>query len=244
MRGVNEGDRTPPSDALGRLPPFDRARLGGDPVEAAQSLVGAVLLREATSPGSELRAGRIVEVEAYVGTEDRASHARFGPTDRNRIMWSGPGAAYVYLVYGMYDCLNVVVGAPGVPAAVLVRAVEPMAGIETMRTARLAHAARSRRAWSPDRLRAEASRLAGLDPPRLASGPGAVAAAFSIDRSATGLDLCAPDAPLRLADAGHEPPEVVATDRIGIGYAAEPWKSKPWRFLDPTSRAVSGRRRR
>jgi DNA-3-methyladenine glycosylase len=185
------------------------------------------------------RVGRIVEVEAYVGTADEASHARFGPTDRNRVMWGGPGIAYVYLVYGMYDCLNVVVGSEGSPAAVLIRALEPLDGIDAMRSARLAHARTRRPGWGAERLRAEAARLDGLDPPRLASGPGAVAAAFSIDRSDTGADLCAPDGALRLA-VGNPPVSVAASGRIGIAYAGQPWRSVPWRFVDPASRALSG----
>jgi DNA-3-methyladenine glycosylase len=191
---------------------------------------------------SARRIGRIVETEAYIGTTDQASHARFGRTDRNRVMWGEPGRAYVYLVYGMYDCLNVVVGRSGSPAAVLVRAVEPLEGQESMRAARLAHARARRRGWGIERLSAEAVRLDGLDPRRLASGPGAVAAAFSIDRSDTGLDLCAPDAPLRLAagEAIHPSDAIVATPRIGIGYASEPWRSMPWRFVLDGSNAVSG----
>ncbi|HEU4671513.1 MAG TPA: DNA-3-methyladenine glycosylase [Candidatus Limnocylindrales bacterium] len=214
--------------------PFDRSLLAGDPVGAARALVGAILIREPD------RAGRIVEVEAYVGTSDEASHARFGPTDRNRVMWGGPGVAYVYLVYGMYDCLNVVVEPANRPAAVLVRAVEPLAGIDAMRTARLAHARARRRAWGDERLRAEAARLDGLDPPRVASGPGAVAAAFSIDRADTGTDLCVAGTRLRLA-TGDSPSQVAESPRIGIAYAGEPWLSKPWRFFDPASPAVSGR---
>ncbi|HEY3522544.1 MAG TPA: DNA-3-methyladenine glycosylase [Candidatus Limnocylindrales bacterium] len=213
--------------------PFDRALLAGDPIVAARSLLGAILIREPD------RAGRIVEVEAYVGAEDEACHARFGRTDRNRVMWGGPGIAYVYLVYGMYDCLNVVVEPVNRPAAVLVRAVEPLVGIDAMRTARLAHARARRRAWGEERLRAEAARLDGLDPPRVASGPGAVAAAFSIDRSDTGLDLCDAGAPLRLA-AGTAPTAIGVSPRIGIGYAHEPWLSMPWRLFDPASVAVSG----
>ncbi len=214
--------------------PFDRSRLAGDPIQAARSLLGAILVREPD------RAGRIVEVEAYVGVEDEACHARFGRTERNRVLWDGPGIAYVYLVYGMYDCLNVVVEPANRPAAVLVRAVEPLAGIDAMRAARLAHARARRRAWGDDRLRAEAARLDGLDPPRLASGPGAVAAAFSIDRTDTGRDLCDPGGPVRLA-AGDPPASIGVSPRIGIAYAGEPWRSKPWRFFDPSSPAVSGR---
>jgi DNA-3-methyladenine glycosylase len=218
---------------VSRAQPFDRALLAGDPLDAARCLVGAVLVREPD------RAGRIVEVEAYVGTGDEASHARFGPTDRNRVMWGGPGIAYVYLVYGMYDCLNVVVGPEGSPAAVLVRAVEPLAGIDAMRAARLAHARARRPGWGEERLRAEASRLDGLDPPRIASGPGAVAAAFSIDRSDTGVDLCAADGSLRLTAVDRPPASLVSSARIGIAYAREPWRSIDWRFVDPASPALS-----
>jgi DNA-3-methyladenine glycosylase len=231
-------DRRPTEPPLPTLTSFDRACLAGDPLDAARALVGAYLVREA---GDDVRVGRIVEVEAYVGTGDAASHARFGPTDRNRVMWGEPGRAYVYLVYGMYDCLNVVVAPAGQPAAVLVRAVEPIAGIEPMRAARLAHAGARRHAWTDTRREAEAIRLGGLDPPRVTSGPGAVAAAFSIGRTDTGTDLCAPDGSLRLAVSPADfPTEVVATPRVGIAYAAEPWRSIAWRFVDPMSASLSG----
>jgi DNA-3-methyladenine glycosylase len=197
------------------------------------------------SAPSGTRIGRVVEVEAYVGTGDLASHARFGPTHRNRVMWGEPGRAYVYLVYGMYDCLNVVVAPAGQPAAVLVRAVEPVTGVAAMRAARLAHATRRRRRWSADRLAAEATRIAGLETARLASGPGAVSACFSIDRDDTASDLCSATDSLRLAsDPRAEAPTIEATARIGIDYADEPWRSVPWRFVDPASPALSGPSRR
>jgi DNA-3-methyladenine glycosylase len=187
------------------------------------------------------RVGRIVEVEAYVGQEDAACHARFGRTARNAVMWGEPGVAYVYLVYGMYDCLNVVVAPPGRPAAVLVRAVEAIEGIDAMRAGRLAHAVARRRSWTPDRLRDEAVRLARFDASRIASGPGAVSAAFTITRSDNGTDLCLASSPLRLvADPRTAPTTVTATPRIGIDYAAEPWRSIAWRFVDPSSPALSG----
>jgi len=189
--------------------------------------------------------GRIVELEAYIGEDDRASHARFGPTDRNRVMWGRPGTAYVYLVYGMYDCLNVVTEPEGRPAALLVRAVEPITGIEAMRMGRM-NAVRGRRRATPEALEAERDRVERLPAARIARGPGLVAAAFSIDRSHTGLDLLDPSSPLRLepAVAGDRPPQPVWTARIGVDYAGPPWTDRPWRLVDASSPAVSGPRAR
>jgi DNA-3-methyladenine glycosylase len=186
--------------------------------------------------GAEARVGRIVEVEAYIGEEDRASHARFGRTARNAVMYGPPGIAYVYLVYGMYECLNVVTEPEGPAAAVLIRAVEPVAGEAAMRAARMRHA--QRRARTPEAAEGAAARVLRLPTARLARGPGLVAAAFDITRADTGTDLLDPASPLRLV-AGPAPAEVVATPRIGIAYAPEPWRSLPWRFVDPASSAVS-----
>jgi DNA-3-methyladenine glycosylase len=179
--------------------------------------------------------GRIVEVEAYIGEEDLASHARFGRTARNAVMYGPPGIAYVYLVYGMYDCLNVVTEPEGRPAAVLIRAVEPVEGVAAIREARIA---RTRRRGPP-----ETVRLEGLPAARLAAGPGLVAAAFDISRADTGTDLLDGASGLRI-EAGPPPREIAATPRVGIGYAAEPWRSKPWRLIDVASPAVSGPRPR
>lgn len=182
-----------------------------------------------------------MEVEAYVGTDDLASHARFGRTTRNAVMFGPPGVAYVYLVYGMYDCLNVVTEPEGTAAAVLVRAVEPLAGLAAMRAARLRHARARRRAAEPASLRVQ---LDSVPDHRLASGPGVLAAAFDIRREQTGLDLCDPASPIRL-EHGDRPPPVVATGpRVGIAYAPEPWRSRPWRYVDPASPSVSGPRSR
>jgi DNA-3-methyladenine glycosylase len=185
------------------------------------------------------RTGRIVEVEAYIGEDDLASHARFGRTGRNAVMYGPAGIAYVYLVYGMYDCLNVVTEPEGRPAAVLIRAVEPVEGAAAMRQARLARA--RRRGPPPGDPELRLRRLEDLPEARLASGPGLVAVAFDISRAHTGMDLLDPTAALRI-ETGRPPAEVAATPRVGIGYAAEPWRSRPWRFLDPTSPAVSGSR--
>jgi DNA-3-methyladenine glycosylase len=193
------------------------------------------------------RIGRIVEVEAYIGEDDHASHARFGRTGRNAVMYGPPGIAYVYLVYGMYDCLNIVTDAAGQPAAVLVRAVEPIEGMAAMRESRVAWRAARRKsaAADADSLDAERARLATAPDAVLARGPGLVAAAFGIDRTMTGLDLLDSESPLRLEQpaAGQRAPEVVATPRIGISYAGAPWTDVAWRFVDPASASVSGPRR-
>lgn len=168
-----------------------------------------------------------MEVEAYVGSEDLASHARMGPTERNRPMFGPAGIAYVYLVYGMYHCLNVVTEEVRVAAAVLVRAVEPVAGTNAMRAARdefLAQRGRGPARHIPDA--------------RLAAGPGLVAVAFDITRADTGVDLCDPAAPLHL-ERGEAPDLVLAGPRVGIEYAPEPWRTHPWRLAAAGSPALS-----
>ena len=184
---------------------------------------------------------RIVEVEAYIGEEDLASHARFGRTARNAVMFGPPGIAYVYLVYGMHECLNVVTEPEGRAAAVLIRAVEPVAGEAAMRAARIERA--TRRLSDAAESERVAARLRALPAARLGAGPGLVTAAFDITRAETGADLLDPAASLRI-EAGTPPTRIEATSRIGIGYAAEPWRSRPWRLIDPDGAAISGARAR
>ena len=150
-----------------------------------------------------------------------------GPTAPNAVMYGPPGIAYVYLVYGMHHCLNVVTEPEPRPAAVLVRAVEPVEGLGAMREAR------EQTARGP---------VHAVDA-RLAAGPGLVAAAFDIDRTCTGVDLCDPTSRLRLeARSDDEPaPRIVATPRVGIAYAGEPWVSVPWRFVADGSPSLSRR---
>jgi len=176
-----------------------------------------------------------VEVEAYIGSDDRASHARFGRTARNRPMFGPPGHAYVYLVYGMYDCLNIVTEPVDHPAAVLVRAVEPLEGLDLMRNSRSAlHTTR--------RKTASRAALGSLPDHRLASGPGLVAAAFGIDVTWTGTDLCDEGSALRLEQPpeGEPAPAVRATPRIGIAYAGAPWTDHEWRFVIEGHPSASG----
>jgi DNA-3-methyladenine glycosylase len=153
-------------------------------------------------------------------------------------MFGPPGHAYVYLVYGMYDCLNIVTEPAGSPAAVLVRAVEPLEGLDLMRQSRQAlHAAR--RKTAPP---APAGAVRALADHRLASGPGLVAAAFGIDVTWTGTDLCDAGSPLRLEErlADESAPSIRATPRIGIAYAGAPWTDHAWRFVIAGHPSASG----
>jgi DNA-3-methyladenine glycosylase len=180
------------------------------------------------------RVGRIVETEAYGGPEDLASHARFGPTARNAVMAGPPGHAYVYLVYGMYDCLNVVTDLDGRPSAVLIRAIEPMEGLDVMRADRVALERRRRRSGDAEADRAARDRIARIPDRHLGRGPGLVGACLGLDRSWTGKDLCDPRSPLRLEIATADPAEgpqqrIVIGPRVGVAYAAD-WADRPWRF--------------
>jgi len=182
---------------------------------------------------------RIVEVEAYIGEDDRASHARFGRTARNAVMYGPAGIAYVYLVYGMHDCLNIVSDAVRRPAALLVRAVEPLEGLDAMRAARAERTVLRRRTarTAPDADRealiaAAADRLRAVPDARLASGPALVAAAFDLDRSLTGTDLFDPASPVRVEPrrAADPTPRIIASPRVGIGYAGPVAMGRPWRL--------------
>lgn len=190
------------------------------------------------------RTARIVEVEAYGGSEDPASHARFGATPRTAAMFGPPGYAYVYLVYGMHDCLNVVTGASGMASAVLIRAVAPVTGLDAMRTSRLAVAMRRRTARSEAGLEHARVALSRTPVQRLASGPGLVAAAFGVDTGWTGTDLCGPTSALRLEvadDAALVAADVRRGPRVGIGYAGNEASALPWRLWLAGEAAVSGR---
>ncbi len=209
---------------------------------AARGLLDAWLIRD---DGLSVRAGRIVEVEAYGGPGDLASHARAGRTARNATMFGPSGGAYVYGVYGMHTCLNVVCGPADHASAVLLRAVEPRVGVATMREARLARGLVTRRSEraAPERA---AARVAHLPVAQLASGPGNVGAAFSIEREDDGRDLLDPTSPLRLeARPSAEPRrEMASGPRIGVGFAGAEWASRAWRFWLPGSPALSGPRGR
>ena len=186
-------------------------------LRVARALLGKTLVHD-TPEGRT--AGRIVEVEAYRGPADRAAHSSGGRrTARNEVMYGPPGHAYVYFIYGMYFCMNVVCQPAGVPEAVLLRALEPLEGVALMR-----------------------QRRALPDGPewRLCRGPGALCRALAVTRAENGADLVR--GALRIVDAPPVPAaRVVRTPRIGVPYAGA-HAALPWRFLVRDSPAVSGRR--
>jgi DNA-3-methyladenine glycosylase len=154
-------------------------------------------------------------------------------------MYGPPGIAYVYLVYGMHDCLNIVSEPIGRPAALLVRAVEPVTGIDAMRAARAERSISRRRGAAghddvvrTGRASAAAVRVRSVPDLRLASGPALVTAAFDLDRSLTGRDLFDPASPVRVEPraAKEAEPRIVAGPRVGIAYAGADWIERPWRL--------------
>jgi DNA-3-methyladenine glycosylase len=176
---------------------FDRSAL-----DVAPDLLGAILVHE--TPEGRV-AVRLVETEAYLGPEDLAAHSARGHTARNAPMWAAPGHLYVYRIYGMHDCVNVVCGPGAKPEAVLLRAGEVVEG-ETVARARRGDGASSR---------------------RLASGPGNLGRALGMHRGLSGSDLLT--GPVSLL-TGRPPGAIHARPRIGVDYAGE-WAARPYRFV-------------
>jgi DNA-3-methyladenine glycosylase len=188
-----------------------RLRLGElptDTVTLARFLIGKTLVRDASCGRTS---GRIVECEAYV-PGDAAGHAYVGETDRNRTLFMRRGHAYVYFIYGIHFCVNVAAETPGVGAGVLLRALEPLEGVEIMRTRRGLH------------------RLTDLT-----RGPGRLAEAMAIDRSLDGVDLCT-RSPLWLGTAVRPAGRIGTSVRIGISKEMH----RPLRFYEAGNPHVSG----
>jgi len=207
--------------------PLPRAFYERPTLTIARDLLGRVLAR--LTPDGALLRGRIVEAEAYVGEEDKACHARAGRTPRTDVMYGPPGFAYVYLTYGMHHMLNVVTEAEGRPAAVLLRAVEPLEGLEWMARARRNGAGvdGSGRARVPE-----------LRPHQLASGPGKLCQAYGLDLDHNRTDLRGGE--LWIEEGASVPKGRIATSaRIGCETAAAPWDLIPWRFYVADNRFVT-----
>ncbi len=175
--------------------------------EVAPELIGCVLRREI---GGQVLRAIICETEAYQGQDDQACHARGGPTPRCQVMFEEAGHAYIYFTYGMHWMLNVVCEEKGTPAAVLIRAIYPLDGLEKMQELR--------------------PRLAGTE--SWLGGPAKLTEALGLDRSMNGADLCDPESGLRVETGIYVPSEIIQiTPRIGIKYAPEPWQSMHWRWV-------------
>lgn len=189
-------------------PPLQREFFARDTLTVARDLVGSLLVDARVDPVRRLR---LVEVEAYIGEDDPACHAASGRTERNAVMYGPPGFAYLYFIYGMYHCLNVVTEAEGFPAAVLIRGAELVSGS-------LEPNARTGRPGASD-------------------GPGKLCLALELDRRHNGLDLTS--GAVYLAAGEGKPTglsEIATSPRIGISSATD----RLWRFFDPHSPCVSG----
>jgi len=203
----------------GRLIP--RAFFESSPEHVTPRLLGKLLVHH-TKAG--ILAGRIVEAEAYLGphheTPDAAAHSHRGPTPRNQVMFGPAGHAYVYFIYGRYYCMNITCELPGRAGCILLRALEPVAGIDQM--------ARNR-GLAP-----------GGHPRHLTSGPSRLCLALGLTRPAhNGLDLLDPESVLQVRDDGFSVSEVIASARIGIN-PANPALTWPLRFTVPDHPCVSG----
>lgn len=190
----------------------------GDTVETARALLGKYLVRRL--PDGSVLAGRLTETEAYVGRCDKACHAyNYRRTSRTETLFGPPGRAYIYLIYGMYHCMNVVTEPEGEPAAVLLRAMEPAAGEAIIRRLRFGD-----KPMTPYRKR------------QFLNGPGKLCAGLSLTRQENGLALTGDDLYLcdDPADFGAPPQStprerICSGPRIGIDYAQEA-REFPWRF--------------
>ena len=185
-----------------------------DTVELARNLLGCLLVH-GTPDG--VAAGMIVETEAYVGAIDKACHAYQNRSERTEIMYGDGGFAYVYFIYGMHHCFNVVTGPAGEGNAVLIRALEPVIGLDLMRKRR------------------QTNQLQNL-----CNGPGKVCQALAITKGEYGMDLCDPAGPLRLVRFRHIPDNrITSSPRINVAYAEEA-AAWPWRFYVKDNLYISG----
>ena len=174
-------------------------------VEVARDLLGMRLVR--WQDGTRI-SGIIYEAEAYRGEEDLACHARVGRTKRTEIMYGPAGRAYIYFTYGMHWCLNCVCGEEGFPAAVLLRAIEPIEGLEII-----------------------AERRRGVERKLWCNGPAKITKSLGLTGTQNGVNLCSKEGGLWIEQGESISTErIVAGPRVGMGSTPEPWFSMPWNF--------------
>ena len=181
-----------------------------DSITVARELLGKKLVHEV---GGKKLAGRIVETEAYMGIEDKAAHSYSGRrTPRNEVMYGEAGFSYVFLIYGLHSCFNVVVNEADNPQAVLIRAVEPVDGLDEM---------------SILRFKKQLNELTKSQVKTLTNGPGKLSNALGIDRSCNGADLCGSS--LYIEERREGSFDIITAKRVGIDYAEEA-ADFLWRF--------------
>jgi len=202
---------------LRRVHPLTVDCYSRDPRRVARELLGKVVVRRL---GRVRMAGRIVEVEAYLGAGDDAAHAAAGLTPRNRVLFGPPGRSYVYFIYGNYYCLNVSCLPDGIAGGVLFRALEPLAGLRAMA-----------------RNRGLAGELTERSKRLLTMGPGRLCEAMKITRARDNdVDMTSPESGIWIGEDGYLRPRIAVTRRIGITKAAE----HPLRYLVAGNKFVSG----
>jgi DNA-3-methyladenine glycosylase len=189
---------------------LDRAFYERPTTQVARELLGCHLVRTETVDGKSVRlSGIITETEAYCGETDLGCHAKAGRTPRTEVLYGPAGLAYVYFTYGMHWLLCAVTRPEGQPEAVLIRAIQPVEGIEVIA---------ERRGAQPEQL--------------WTNGPAKLTQALAIDGAHNGLDLTAPGAIIAIENGTSVPENHVSVGpRIGLFTVPEPWKSKPWRYL-------------
>ncbi len=193
-------------------------------LKVAHEILGKFLVRKI---GKKIIAGKIVETEGYVGPNDLASHASRGKTARTAPMFGPPGHAYVYLVYGLSYCFNIVTEKENYPAAVLIRAIEPTDGADIM--------IKNRNFNKKQNLKSKILNLKSLT-----NGPGKLCQALKIDKKLNGIDLTG--RVLWIEDRGLKikSSDIVPAKRVGVDYAGQ-YKNKPWRFYLKGNKFVSKR---
>ena len=198
---------------------LDRNFFNRDSIIVAKELLGKILVHEID--GKKI-AAKIVETEAYMGIEDKAAHSYGGRrTERVEVMYGEAGFAYVFLIYGLHCCFNIVTGKKDIPQAVLIRAVEPLENIEEM---------------SKRRFGKPYNELTKSKYKSLTNGPGKLCSALAINRDLNTVDLCKNT--LYLMDNENKDFSIVTTKRVGIDYAMEA-KDYPWRFYIANNEYVS-----
>lgn len=199
---------------------LDRSFYNRDTLEVSKDLLGKYLIHNVEH---EQLVCRIVEVEAYKGLEDKAAHSYSGKiTKRNEVMFGPPGYVYVYTIYGMYLCLNVVTEEEGNPCAVLIRGVEPVCGKDFM---------------ANKRFKKSYDSLSKREKINLSNGPGKLCIALGITKNDYGEDFCG-DKIYIVEEPNMEPIRIVTTSRINIDYAEEA-VDFPWRFYIEGNKYVS-----